>query len=191
LPRRAEKLEPETDPTERKIVMGRPLILKNHTGIIPGNMPYRQILVLSMLAGLILCFSGISKGTVKEDATTITTDNGLSLALFSDGRLTSLAIKGQHLPAASGPVLWIMDMISAAQVSAPNLLSNPGLKQKLQSWNPVSVSNTEIDIDSAVSRSGRSSLRIQSLGTGGLGAGTVSSKIPFLLESSIGFQDIF
>ncbi len=155
------------------------LISKPHPGIIPGRAAFRFINMLWVIMAVILCSPGISCSANAEESLSIATENGLSLILSCDGQLTSLAIGRHQIPARQEQVLWVRDMSSAAQVSSPNLLSNPGFEQGLTGWSLQSIMDTDIGVDSAVSRSGGSSLKMHGLNNGKLGAAMVySSAVP-------------
>ena len=160
---------------ERRPVMPIPLISRTLSGIIPGRMSFRCVKIIRVFLTVILCLPAISAAATGEEPLSVATKNGLSLGLTHEGRLTSLAIGGHQILARQEPVLRVRDMSSAAQVSSPNLLSNPGFEQGLNGWSPQSVMDTDIGVDSTVSRSGGSSLKMHGLASGRLGAGIVYS----------------
>ena len=97
-----------------------------------------------------------------SDAFSITTDDGLSLALSEDGQVVSLAMDGDPLPITPAPALWVRDMSAAGQVSEPNLLTNPGFEDgeiddPCYGWNAFDGNDPEpiiVEVDGLL-RSGR------------------------------------
>jgi hypothetical protein len=80
---------------------------------------------LSLATFAVLRSNAIS--TPGPEVLSVSTDDGLALALSADGRALNLTMDGDPLPAVPGPALWVRDMSSAGQVSEPNLLINRGV----------------------------------------------------------------
>lgn len=141
-----------------------------------SNISCKSILVCAVFLGLMLSYGISPPGVAWGHALKVATENGLSMAISSEGQLTSLSINGQHIPMMPGPLLKIRDMSRAGQVSGPNLLVNAGFEQGMNGWTFKDISNTETDLDRAVSRTGGFSLRMHGTGTEDLGAGVVLSQ---------------
>ncbi len=80
---------------------------------------------------------------------TLTTADGLSLALDRNGRITALSIGGRHLPVTPGPALQLRDLSDAGSVITPNLVVNPGFETGLSPWSQTL--NQGLDVSVVVS----------------------------------------
>ena len=99
-----------------------------------------------ILAGLSLALllTGAVWADAPETPYRLDTDDGLSLALSSDGQVVSLQVDGREWVAVPAPALRLRDLSQAGTITTPNLLPNPGFEDGLSGW--AEVLNTGLDV---------------------------------------------
>ncbi|RME76126.1 MAG: hypothetical protein D6784_06525, partial [Chloroflexi bacterium] len=107
----------------------------------------------------------------------LSTTDGLSLTLASDGQITAVSIDGDALPVAPAPPLTVRDLTQAGADDAPNLLPNPGFEAGQRGWSPLAASRVEMEVVNQTTHSGRRALEIRSQKNNGRGA-IISDPIP-------------
>ena len=116
----------------------------------------RLMLAIGLAVFLILALCAALVGqAVSTLGYTLTTGDGLTLTLSADGQVTSLQIDGDELVSDPAPALLLRDLSDAGNVTAPNLLVNPGFEDGLVGWTEV-LSNGQIAVAvvSQISRHG-------------------------------------
>jgi hypothetical protein len=112
-------------------------------------------------------------GKPAPETMAVSTNDGLELTVSADGRIVSLTLDGDPLPITAGPVLWVRDMSSAAQVSEPNLVTNPGFEEGQTGWRIGDHVGTDVTLTESVSHSGDWSLQMHGVQTDTLGRAAV------------------
>ncbi len=105
----------------------------------------------------------------------LATDDGLALTLAADGRVVGLTVDGAEVVSSPAPALTVRDMSHAADLDAPNLLSNPGFERS-GGWQTLTAHNVQISLDAKAARSGGHALAITATGAGG--GAVISAPIP-------------
>ncbi|HIC88924.1 MAG TPA: hypothetical protein EYP04_05935 [Anaerolineae bacterium] len=89
---------------------------------------------------------------------TITTDDGLALALSADGQITGLQIDGNDLVTTPTPALQLRDLSNAGTVITPNLVSNPGFEAGLVGWSELFNNGLTVTVVFSPTHNGSSAL---------------------------------
>lgn len=127
----------------------------------------RSVCLLPVLVALALLLAGVSTVSLAMPAAdyALSTTDGLTLSISSDGQVTGLQIDGHELVTTPAPAFSIRDLSDAAAVISPNLIPNAGFEDGLTGWSELTNNGLDVSIVISPTHNGGLALALANLAT--------------------------
>ncbi len=116
----------------------------------------RSVCLLPVLVALALLLAGVSTISQAMPAAdyALSTTDGLTLSISTDGQVTGLQIDGHELVTTPEPAFSIRDLSDAGAVISPNLIPNAGFEDGLTGWSELTNNGLDVSIVISPTHSG-------------------------------------